>query len=81
MIALMAALVRVESIAYVEPGIASIYFTLVVFITILSTETFDTKLLWEKKLIFFSKIFNSERSINNEKTLYLKKCTFGLNLL
>lgn len=48
MIALMAALVREESIAYVEPGIASIYFTLVVFITIISAETFDTKLIWER---------------------------------
>ena len=25
--------------------------------------------------------FSSDRSINNENTLYLKKCSFGLNLL
>ncbi|MCV6608753.1 MAG: paraquat-inducible protein A [Campylobacterales bacterium] len=48
MIALMAALVKEESIAYVEAGVASIYFALVVFITIFATEAFDTKLIWEE---------------------------------
>ena len=31
-----------------------------------------TELLKENNLTFLSKISNSERSINNEKTLYLK---------
>lgn len=47
-IALMAALVKEESIAYVEAGAASVYFAMVVFITIFATETFDTKLIWEE---------------------------------
>ena len=29
----------------------------------------------------FAKIFNSDKSIKSENTLYLKKCSFGLNLL
>ncbi len=48
MIALLVALVKEESIAYVEAGSASIFFTLVVFTTMLSTEMFDTKLLWKR---------------------------------
>ena len=37
---------------------------------------------WVKKnLILLSRSSTSDKSINNENTLYLKKCFFGLNLL
>ena len=42
---------------------------------------FYLNLLYEKKLIFLSKMLNSDKSIKSENTLYLKKCNFGLNLL
>ena len=37
----------------------------------------------DKKVVLNSKSksSNSDKSINKENTLYLKKCTFGLNLL
>ena len=48
MIALLVVLVQDESLAYVEPGIASIFFAMVIFITMLSTAAFDTKMIWKK---------------------------------
>lgn len=47
-IALLCVLVQNESLAFVEPGIASIFFALVIFITMLSTAFFDTKMIWKK---------------------------------
>lgn len=47
-IALLCVLVQEESLAFVEPGIASVFFTMVIFITMLSTATFDTKMIWKK---------------------------------
>lgn len=47
-IALLCVLVQDESLAFVEPGIASIFFAMVIFITMLSTASFDTKMIWKK---------------------------------
>lgn len=47
-IALLCVLVQEESLAFVEPGIASIFFAMVIFITMLSTAAFDTKMIWKK---------------------------------
>ena len=47
----------------------------------LSKKLIKLILLYEKKGIFFSISSISERSIKSENTLYLKECSFGLNLL
>lgn len=46
MMGILCAVVKSESVAYIEPGLASVYFTTVVLTTMLATATFDTKLIW-----------------------------------
>mgnify|MGYP001264973240 CR=1 FL=1 len=44
-------------------------------------DNWHKNLFKEKKLIFLSKISNSDKSINSEKTLYLNEWTLGLKRL
>ena len=48
MVALLISYVKDESIAYVEAGSAATFFTLVIIVTMIATETFNTKIIWEK---------------------------------
>ena len=48
MVALLVSYVKDESVAYVEAGSAATFFTLVIVVTMLAAESFDTKLIWEK---------------------------------
>lgn len=48
MVALLISYVKDESIAFIEPGIAITFFTVVIIATMLATSLFDTKLIWKK---------------------------------
>jgi paraquat-inducible protein A len=46
MVALLISYVKDESIAFIEPGVAVTFFTVVILVTMVATSLFDTKLLW-----------------------------------
>ena len=48
MVALLISYVKDESIAFIEPGIAVTFFTIVILVTMVATSLFDTKLIWNK---------------------------------
>lgn len=47
MISILAGLVRLGSIATIEPGIGAVSFAAVVIITMIAAETFDPRLMWD----------------------------------
>ncbi len=46
-IALLVALVQLELLATVEAGVGAVYFAIVVVLTMISSQTFDPRLLWD----------------------------------
>lgn len=47
MISILAALVKLEAIATIEPGAGAVFFAAVVIITIFAAEAFDPRLVWD----------------------------------
>lgn len=46
-VAIMSSLVQLDTLAAVNPGIASLFFALSVIFTMLSAQAFDTKMIWD----------------------------------
>jgi paraquat-inducible protein A len=46
-IALLVALVQLELLATVEAGVGAVYFAIVVVLTMIASQTFDSRLLWD----------------------------------
>ncbi len=46
-IALLVAMVQLELLATVEPGVGAVYFAAVVVLTMVASQTFDPRLLWD----------------------------------
>lgn len=48
-VAILSSLVQLQTIASITPGIASLFFALSVIFTILSAQSFDSRLIWDTK--------------------------------
>ncbi len=48
MISILAALVKLDAIATIEPGVGAVFFAAVVIITILAAMAFDPRLIWDR---------------------------------
>ncbi len=48
MISILAALVKLDAIATIEPGVGAVFFAAVVIITILAALAFDPRLIWDR---------------------------------
>lgn len=46
-VAIMSSLVQLDTLAAINPGIASLFFALSVIFTMLSAQAFDTKMIWD----------------------------------
>lgn len=46
-VAILASLVQLETLAAINPGMASLFFALSVIFTMLSAQSFDTRLIWD----------------------------------
>lgn len=47
-VALMIVMVQFENLSNISAGLAAVAFTIVVVMTMLATESFDTRQLWDK---------------------------------
>ncbi|MGY0399484.1 MAG: paraquat-inducible protein A [Ostreibacterium sp.] len=54
-VALLGALVKMGSLASIEPQVGIVAFALVVFLTIFATEKFDTRLIWDSSKAGYEK--------------------------